>query len=412
MLLSGYRVLDLTGPLGSLCGKILGDLGADVIKIEPPGGNPDRHSAPVLEAQGAKHSLSWLASNANKRGITLNLRCTAGQEAFLKLAKTTDFILESFPPGAMEKWGVGYAQLHDKHPGLIFVSITPFGQAGPYRDFQGSDIEIMALAGAMSLAGEKDGEPMRVTEPQSPGWAGAEAAMGALTALAFRHSTGRGQHVDVSAQIAVMAAIAHAPAYWDLDRVNPRGAGEFLTGRSVHGAIIRAFWKCKDGWVNFIIYGGVAGRQSNQQLVHWMNEKGFAPAWLQELDWKNFEVTTISQEEVDRLEEPIGNFFLTLTKREFLDGVLKRQMLGYPVSTVEDIYHDPQLAARCFWQDVEDPNTRTSLKYPGGFAIVNGSRLAIRRPAPTVGEHNEEIFQGELGWTASEMADAEASGVI
>ena len=112
------------------------------------------------------------------------------------------------------------------------------------------------------------------------------------------------------------------------------------------------------------------------------------------------------------MEEPIGNFFLTLTKREFLDGVLKRQMLGYPVSTVEDIYHDPQLAARCFWQDVEDPNTRTSLKYPGGFAIVNGSRLAIRRPAPTVGEHNEEIFQGELGWTASEMADAEASGVI
>src|SRR5579862_7783706 len=108
MLLSGYRVLDLTGPLGSLCGKILGDLGADVIKIEPPGGDPDRHSAPVLEAQGAKHSLSWLASNANKRGITLNLRCTAGQEAFLKLAKTTDFILESFPPGAMEKWGVGY----------------------------------------------------------------------------------------------------------------------------------------------------------------------------------------------------------------------------------------------------------------------------------------------------------------
>jgi crotonobetainyl-CoA:carnitine CoA-transferase CaiB-like acyl-CoA transferase len=337
MLLNRYRVLDLTGPLGWFCGKILGQLGAEVTKVDP---EPD-----------------------------------PGRQLFRGLAKTADFILETFAPGTLD-----YRQLSAENPGLILVSITPFGQEGPYHDFQASDLEIMALSGAMSLAGEKDGEPMRVTVPQSPGWVGAEAAMGALTALAYRSRTGRGQHVDVSAQVAVMAALSHAPAFWDLNRTNPRGAGAFVTGRSIHGAMMRAFWPCQDGWLNFIIYGGSAGRQSNQQLVAWMDEKGMAPPWLKEIDWDKFEVTTITQEEVDRMEAPIGRFFAGLTKRQFLEGVVKRQMLGYPVQTVADIYQDSQLAARNFWQDVD------GLQYPGGFALINGERLPIRRPAPSVSE--------------------------
>jgi benzylsuccinate CoA-transferase BbsE subunit len=270
---------------------------------------------------------------------------------------------------------------------LILVSITPFGRDGPYRDFQASDLEIMASSGAMSLAGEREGEPMRVTVPQAGAWVGAEAAMGALTALAWRSRTGRGQHVDVSAQVAVMAALSHAPAFWDLNRVNPRGAGEFITGRSVHGAKMRAFWPCQDGWLNFILYGGAAGRSSNQQLAAWMEERGMAPAWLTQIDWASFEVTTITQAEVDRLEAPIGTFFATLTKREFLEGVVKRRMLGYPVQTVADICLDPQLAARRFWQEVN------GLRYPGRLALINGERLPIRRPAPSVGEHNREIHE-------------------
>ncbi len=376
MLLDSYRVLDVTGPLGFLCGKILADMGADVVKVEPPGGDPARRSP-----------LNWLATNANKRGITLDLSSESGRMQFRRLAKKADFVLESFPPGTLENWGLGYAHLSHENPGLILVSITPFGQEGPYKDFQGSDLEIMALSGAMSLAGEEGGAPMRVSVPQSPMWVGAEAAMGAMTALAYRHTTGRGQHVDVSAQVAVMAALSHAPVFWDMSSINPERAGVFMTGRSVHGAKMRAFWPCKDGWVNFIIYGGAAGRWSNQQLVAWMDERGCAPAHLKEIDWSTFEVTTITQEEVDRIEAPIGDFFLDLTKREFLDGVVKRQMLAYPVSTTEDIYCNPQLAARGFWQDVD------GLQYPGGFALVNGKRLAIRRPAPAVGEHNQEVLE-------------------
>jgi len=395
MLLAPYRVLDLTGPLGFLAGKVLADLGADVVKVEPPGGDPSRRWPPCLEGHngGPPQSLFWLAGNTGKRGITLDLETEAGRGLLLRLAEHVDFLLESFTPGTLESGGISDEVLRRRNPGLIVVSITPFGQEGPYRDFLAFDLEIMALGGAMSLAGEEGGEPMRVSVPQAPMWVGVEAAMGALTALAHRSVTGRGQRVDVSAQAAVLSALAHAPAFWDLNGVNPQRAGIYVTGRTVTGARMRAFWPGRDGWINFIIYGGAAGRHTNRELVAWMEERAMAPEWLTRLDWSRFEVTTLTQEEVDRLEVPIEAFLATLTKREFMEGAIRRGMLGYPVSTVEDIFADPHLAARGFWQDVEDAGSSVSLRYPGGFAVVNGERLVLRRPAPRPGEHNEEVLR-------------------
>lgn len=413
MLLAPYRVLDLTGPLGFLTGKIFGDLGADVIKIEPPGGDLARRQPPFLmNGNGSRQSLYWLAHNANKRGITLDLEQVKGRELFRCLVRRADFIIESFAPGFIRELHLGYDILREENPRLILVSISPFGQEGPYKDLQGSDLEIMALSGAMSLAGEKDGEPMRVSVPQAPMWVGAEAAMGALTALAYRTITSRGQHVDVSAQVAVMSALAHAPAFWDLNRVNPERAGVFVTGRSVLGAKMRVMWRCKDGWINFIIYGGTAGRHTNQQLVAWMDEKGLAPEWLKQIDWNAFAVTNIDQREVDRLEAPIADFFAAVTKNEFLEGAVKRQMLGYPVATVADISRNTQLGARKFWQDVVDPGSGRTLKYPGGFAVINGKRLSITRGAPKVGEHNREIYAGELGLSESQLEELQGQRVI
>jgi len=413
MLLAPYRVLDLTGPLGFLTGRIFGDLGADVIKIEPPGGDPSRRQPPFLNnGNDSRQSLYWLAHNANKRGITLDLDQVKGRELFCCLARRADFVIESFGPGVLRKLRLGYDILREENSRLILVSISPFGQEGPYKDLQGSDLEIMALSGAMSLAGERDGEPMRVSVPQAPMWVGAEAAMGALTALAYRTITGRGQHVDVSAQVAVMSALAHAPAFWDLNRENPERAGVFVTGRSVSGAKMRVMWRCKDGWINFIIYGGAAGRHTNQQLVAWMDGKGLAPEWLKQVDWNVFAVTHIEQSEVDRLEAPIVDFFAAVTKNEFLEGAIKRQMLGYPVATVADISHNAQLEARNFWEDVADPESGKTLKYPGGFAVINGKRLSIARGAPKVGEHNAEVYAGELGLSKNELVELQAAGVI
>lgn len=413
MLLKPYRVLDLTGPLGFLCGRILGDLGADVIKIEPPGGDSSRQVRGLgLDLTGHRQSLQWFALNANKRGITLDLQNPVGRHLFLRLLTKADFVLESLSPGTLDRWRLGYAELREQNPGLILVSITPYGQAGPYHTCRGSDLEIMALSGAMSLAGEKDGEPMRVSAPQAAMWVGAEAAMGALTALAYRSMSGSGQHVDVSAQVAVMAAVAHAPAFWDLNHINPERAGIYVTGRSLTGARMRVFWPCKDGWINFILYGGAAGRHANQQLVTWMNEKHMAPEWFKQIDWSKFDVTTIVQSKVDALELPIAQFFASLTKREFFEGAVQREILGYPVFTVEDIYADPQLSARQFWQEIKDPQLGMTLKYPGGFAIFNGQRLGISRSAPSVGQHNNEIFIEDLGLAETEIEQLEAAGVI
>jgi len=385
-------VLDLTSPLGFLTGRILADLGADVIKVEPPGGDPSRAWPPFHEHAGARQSLYWMAFNANKRGITLDLETVNGQLVLRELARASDFLVESFPPGYLADRRLGYEELHRENPRLIVVSITPYGQHGPYRDHPASDIEIMAAGGAMSLAGEAGREPMRVTLPQAAQWAGSEAAMGALTALIHRTRTGEGQRVDVSAQAAVVAALAHAPVFWDLNGVNPERAGVYITGRSVTGAHMRAFWPCKDGWINFIVYGGAAGRHTNQQLVAWMDERGMGSETLRRVDWSTFTVPELTQDEIDAIEAPIGRFLATLTKQEFLEGAAARQMLGYPVSSAEDIHRDPQLDARGFWQEVGAGRHGGAIRYPGGFALVDGQRLPIRRPAPEIGEHNDEVY--------------------
>jgi crotonobetainyl-CoA:carnitine CoA-transferase CaiB-like acyl-CoA transferase len=401
MLLSPYRVLDLSGPLGFLTGRILGDLGADVIKVEPPGGDPSRAWPPCLERGGERRGLFWLTFNTNKRGVTIDLDTAGGQFVVRELARTADVLIESFTPGHLQARGLGYADLYRENPRLIVVSVTPYGQVGPGARDPASDLEIMAASGAMSLAGDEGGEPMRVTLPQAAMWAGAEAAMGALTALVYRTTTGHGQWVDVSAQSAVLAALAHAPVFWDMNGVNPERAGVYITGRSVTGARMRAFWPCRDGWLNFIVYGGAAGRHTNQQLVAWMEERGTGSPVLQAIDWKTFTVTGLTQAEVDAIEAPIGAFLATLTKQEFLEGAAARQMLGYPVSNAEDIHRDPQLDHRAFWQTVADPSGRT-IRFPGGFAIVDGLRLPIRRPAPEIGQHNEEVY-GHLGSLKSEV---------
>jgi crotonobetainyl-CoA:carnitine CoA-transferase CaiB-like acyl-CoA transferase len=393
MLLTPYTALDLAGPLGALAGRILADLGVDVIKVEPPGGDPARDLPPFLQSDGRpRQSLSWLFLNTNKRSVTVDLSEECGRTLFRDLIGTADFLIESFEPGYLEALGLGYRALSEINERLILVSITPFGQRGPYCRYLASDLEIMAVSGAMSLAGDADGEPMRATAPQAPMWVGVEAAMGALTTLVARHVSGRGQHVDVSAQAALLSALAHAPVFVDINGVSPERAGIYLTGRSTTGARMRGFWACRDGWINFIIYGGAAGRHTNQQLVAWMTERGMAPAWMQEIDWSHFHVTGLTQAEVDRLEAPIARFLEILTKQEFLEGALAREMLGYPVYTVADIDQDRQLASRQFWQDVIDQGSGVGLKMPGAFALVDGVRLPIRRGPPAVGQHNAEIL--------------------
>lgn len=411
--LAPYRVLDLTDDLGCLCGKILADLGADVIVVEPPGGSPARNIGPYFhDVPDPEKSLFWFASQTNKRGITLNLETTTGQELFRRLARTADFVIESSLPRYLEGYGLGYELLSRLNPRLILVSITPFGQTGPYRKLRASDLELMAMSGCMSLAGRPEREPLRVSLAQSPGWTGSTAAMGALIAHYHRELTGQGQHVDISAQASLLWVIAHAPLFWDLNRESPQRAGEFISGRSVSGALMRTIWPCKDGSITFTIYGGPAGRKTNQALTEWMDSVGMAPGWLKAKDWSTFDIATVSVEEVARLEAAIAPFFATLTKAEFLEGVVRRDMLGYAVATAEDILQNPQLQARGYWAAIEHPELGVTLPYPGPFARFSAGSCAVRRRAPLIGEHNEEVYGKELGLSAEELIRLREGGII
>ena len=412
-LLSPYRVLDLTDELGFLCGKILGDLGADVIKVERPGGDPARRLGPFYGNQAdPEKSLYWFGFNNNKRGITLNLEAAKGRELFSRLAARVDFVIETFPPGYLNDLKCGYAALSQINPRLVWTSITPFGQTGPYSKFKASDIEIMALSGCMSLTGDPDRPPLRVSFPQSYGWTGSYAAVGVLTAHYHRETTGQGQQVDVSAQACLLWAYSHAHTFWDLNRHVEKRAGSFMTGRSITGARMRVFWPCKDGYLNFIIYGGEAGRRTNQALVEWMDSKGMAPEFLKQKDWKTFDIAQVTQHEIDQMEEPIAHFFAGVTKAEFFKEVVKRQMLGYPVASVKEIFEDPQHEARAFWQKIEHPQLGVSMDYPGGFAKFSEGACRIWRRAPLIGEHNQEIYCGELGMQKEELEELSREGVI
>jgi len=367
-MLRGCVVLDCTGRLGWLAGRLLADLGADVNRFEADGADVS--------------SAEWHALNVNKRLVRADLSVPGGRRMLEQLVASADILIATPEAGSEEAFDHG--RLSRINPRLIVVAITPFGLTGPKADWLASDIEIMAASGAMSLAGEPGGAPLRVSAPQSYAWAGGQAAVGALTALAARWRTGRGQLVDVSAQAAVITALSHAPTFVDISGITPTRAGAYMTGRSVTGANYRVFWPCRDGFINFILYGGAAGRRTNEQLVAWMRERGVELGPLATIDWARFDPTRASQVEVDAMEVPIGRFIGSVTKREFLEGAHQREMLGYPVSNAADIATDPQLEARGFWQDVPGPDGRSE-RHCGAFVVVDGARPPLVRPADEPG---------------------------
>lgn len=434
-LLDGLRVLDLADALGASCGRILADLGADVVKIEPPGGEVARREPPFAhDIPDVDRSLTWFASNLGKRGVTLDLATATGWALFLRLVEGADVVISTGegtlrgPKGAAAPFEiprqdadaaavgqelVGYETLAAVNARVIFVSVSAFGGDGPMAGVLASDLEITAASGCLWLAGEAGRTPVRTSVPQTPAWTGMYAAAGVLTAVLARELTGVGQHVDVSAQVGMLTAISQAPIFWDLLGEEQYRSGPFLVGRSVTGAQFRNIWPCREGYVCFALYGGQAGRDSGRALVAWMNEvlPDGAPAFLQQLDWDQFEVATAPQSMVDQIEAGLAPFIAGLSKAEFFSGVTARNILGYPLSSIDDMAADQQLACRGFWQPV-GTSWDGETCVPGTFAVFDGVRPPIRHGAPRVGEHNLEILCGELGLTTEELTTLRSAGVV
>ena len=409
--LAPYRVLDLAGEAGLFCGKVLGDYGADVIKIEPPRGDPSRRVGPFFHDEpDTQKSLFWFAYNTSKRGVTLNLETADGREVFRKLVKTADFVIETFAPGCLDRLGLGYSDLEKINPGIILVSITPFGQTGPYKDWKAPDIVAWAMGGEMAPFGDPDRPPFHIGyHSQAYLNAGADGAMGALMALWHRNQTGEGQHVDVSVQEAVVQCTEHITSGWDLRHAIQKRGTE--TGGANVRSKLTQIWKCKDGYVSWFFWGGVMSERTNIPLVKWMESEGMADDYILRFDWSKFGNAT-TQEEINRIEAVTARFFLSHTKAELFEGAVRTNSQVYPVYTQGDILTDSQLAARNFWVQLEHPELDTKLTYPGAFVSTNEAPPRLTSRAPLIGEHNIEVYEKELGYTREQLVILREAGVI
>lgn len=414
-LLSPFRVLDLSDAKGYLCGRVLGDFGADVIKVEPPGGDAGRAVGPFYrDIPDPEKSLYWLGYNCNKRGVTLNLEAAEGQAIFRRLLRSADFVIESAAPGRMAALGLDYEALRRARPGIILTSITSFGQSGPWRDWAGSDIVLWALSSYMYVTGDEDRPPVCPSFPQAFLHAGLEAAAASLVALHHRELTGEGQWVDVSAQDCLAIVNLQNQQYWNLARFNPKRAGSAQMLSGVRWSRQKRLWKCRDGFVIFIISAGHMGAPGNRALTEWMAGEGLAPDYMRKIDWEAFDPQgrELSDEQYLGMLTAIGEFFQRHTKAELYEESVAKRIVLYPCNTTEDLAHDAQLRARGFWTGMEHPDLGGALAYPRPCVSFSDAPCAIRRPAPRIGEHNREIYAGEMGFSWEEMDRLRREGVV
>jgi crotonobetainyl-CoA:carnitine CoA-transferase CaiB-like acyl-CoA transferase len=410
-MLEGRRALDLTDEKGFLCGKLLADLGVDVIKVERPGGDPSRRTGPFWHDEpDPEKSLYWLAYNSDKRGITLDIETKDGQQIFKELVKTADFVIESFEPWYLDKLGLGYEALCKVKKDIIMTSITPFGQKGPYGGYQGPDLVAMGMSGELFLTGDSDRRPVNIGVPQACLHAGADAAAGTMIAYHYRRRTGEGQQVDVSLQQSTAWFLAMTVPYWEIDKVMLTRVGTFRSGSS-SGTVQRQVWPCKDGFIFFFMIGGQQGAKTCRQLVKWMEDEGAKDEFLSNFVWEEFDMATATQDLIDNISKPIADYFATKTKKEALEAAISRNISICPLLGMKDILNDSHLAFRGFWSQLALPELNATIPYPKQYINSSEVETATRVRAPLIGEHNREVY-GELGLSVEKIVALKEAGVV
>ena len=396
-LLDPYRVLDLTNERGHFAGKLLADLGADVIKVEPLHGDPARNRGPFVDdIPGPDRSLRWLAWNTNKRSVTIDLADPAARDQFIELARSADFVLESFTPGHLDDLGLGYDALSAANPAIILVSISPFGQTGPYHDYLSTDIVNWAMSGNMSITGEASAPPAHISDGcQSFLHAGGDAVIGALIALKHRHRTGRGQHVDLSIQEATSRGLYQITGSWDMT-----GRNLYRRERpNVGGAELPWTWQCRDGHVIWLCPAGPGAMQRLSGLFEWFDEIGEGQE-IQAVDWEHLPLEEMTAEDWESLRRLFAVVFIGRTKQELYEAATRHDFLLYPSATSADTLANEQLQARDFWRDVEHPELGRRIRLPGAITRGDSPIPVQTRAAPALGAHNDEVFDRLASWPA------------
>ncbi|MBI2854082.1 MAG: CoA transferase [Chloroflexi bacterium] len=410
-MLSGLRVLDLANATGSFCGYLLARLGADVVKVEEPGGDAARKFGPFFkDSPDPEKSLYWFAYNVGKKGITLKIDPPEGRRIFERLVKNTDIVIETYPVGYMDSIGLGYQALSAINPGIILTSITPFGQTGPYKHYKSSDLVAMATGGMMALCGDPGKPPLRLNPDHAYYQAGTNAALGTLIANYNREMiSGKGQHVDVSMHDSIVRENNMWAYRWEFLHTVPNRAGNMQVREDLRTRLI---YPCRDGFVVFYVDTGRVGRRDLKALAQWIHDEGIEGV-LDRLNLDTFHAPAASDEVLKGITNQILSLTGRYTKKELEEKAAKRGVMLRAVKDIQDVLNYEPLAFRNFFVDVEHPELSTSIKFPGHLFKSSEVQDDIpKRRAPRIGEHNKEVYCGELGLAEQELARYQCSGII
>ena len=395
-LLKGLQVLDLADEKASFCSKLLADLGARVIKIEKPGGDPSREIGPFLEdSPNPERSFFFFHNNTNKLGITLNLEHENGKEIFFKLLRKTDVVVETSPDYIRQN-GLSYDVLHIESIKLIHVSVTGFGQSGPRSQYRSCDLVASAFGGQMYVTGSPSAAPLRPFGNQSYYTASLFAAVSILLALRKRARTGKGEHIDISLQEAAVSTLDHVMVqYFYENTVSKRQGGAYWN----HSFCILP---CKDGHIL------LAPFQQWETLIEWMDSEGMA----EDLRDKEYREDGYRASRMSHIIQVIERWTKNHTVQELFESGQLMRLPWAPISALKGVLSNSQLKARGFFVDVEHPELKRSISYPGSPYKFSNSSTGRWKRAPLVGEDNVRIYQGELGLTEEELKRLSSLGVI
>lgn len=400
--LSDVRVLELCDSIaGPFAGKCFADFGADVLKIEPPQGDPARrygpfpHDIPNPEASGL-----FLHLNRNKRGLTLDLQQESVRQLFLQLVPSADIILESFAPGQMERWGLGFETLRAIKPSIVVGSLTPFGQYGPYATYRGNDITYYAMGGPMNGTGSPELTPLRKTLQMVEAQAGQTFAGQVLAAFLVARYQGEGQHVDVAGVETQLGSVDRRIIF----ELSYQFTGETTNRESLSGAVgtlPMGIFPCADGYVQIL------------------TTPAWAPRMLKTLDspelyayFRENPMAALDPQTGPLVQEVLFPWLLTHTKQECFElADLQNGWPVFPINTVEEVVQDPHFQERGYFIDIDHP-VAGKQRYAGPPWRMGEGGFQVRYPAPLLGQHNEAIFCGELGLTKEQLARLSNLGII
>lgn len=419
--LAGVRVLDLCEPLAQYGTKLLADLGADVILIEPPTGAGVRRLPPFYHDEpGAAHSLAFWYFNTSKRAVTCDFRTDDGRALFGRLLGAAQVVVAGKPPDGLlgEEWGFG--RLREQQPRLIWASVSGFGDWGPHAGWLAPDLVGVAMSGILTLAGYPDRAPTMPPGRQGAASAGIQAAQGILMALRVAERGGPGQQVEVSMQEALSLSQETAMQTWDMQQRNRVRVGET---RALPGF---GTYPSADGYVYSMV--GVPGFGAPWPvLIDWMKQEGMAedldePRWRDQLGNMNMRELTAAvsdpermaelREKFDHVDTVLGRFYARFDKRYLYEEGQRRRLLLGPVNTVKDLVENPQLNARDWYRRIEHPELGESVLYPGPPFRLSRSPWQIGRRPPLLGEHNVEIWEQELGYRRDQLITLAGAGVL